>query len=372
MSRKKPAGEQAPAHVSPKGKGRAARAKPTNEPLPCTTAALLEEKAVSYLWHGRIVENAVTLLAGASEQGKSTVATAIAAAVSTGGSLPGGPQLGRRNVLWYGAEEFASETIRPRLRAAGADLNRVYLPEYECTGKRISRPQLPKDAALVQALAKKLSAGLIVFDPVGSYIEHDLMPDANTTARDVCQALFEVAQNVRCVVLIIKHPRKIGTQAPGIEQVSGGREWTNTPRCVLLAGPHPEVEGTSCLVAGKNSTGAKGLAICYRIVSAEGSPVIEWLAEEKVTAEQLFELGNAAHERDALNDAKMLLIDRLTGGEQRAKDLLKWAEESGVSSGTLRRAKKLLGISSHPVGPVETRFHVWRAPPEGFPKTEEA
>lgn len=333
----------------------------------CASAAELLEERVSFLWTGRIPERSVTLLAGPSDQGKSTIATAVAAAVTAGARLPGGPDLSPRGVLWYGAEEYARTTTRPRLRAAGAVLGRVFLPELDREGAPRPRPRLPRDAGAILEMARTLDAGLIVLDPISAYVESELNPDFGSTARAVLQSLAEICLQADTSVLAIKHPRKASGHTAPIEQISGSREWTNHPRSVLVAAPHPDRAEVSCLACVKFSLGRKPRAICYQIAEREGAPVVSWLDEVDLTPDQLMEAAGSPGERDALADARGLLIDRLTSGEQRTKDLLRWAEESGVSVGTLRRAKKALNVTSHTIGPSESRYHVWRAPAGGFP-----
>lgn len=333
----------------------------------CASAAEIVEEKVSYVWAGRIPARSVTLLAGPSDQGKSTIATAVAAAVTSGAPLPGGPDLAPRGVLWYGAEEYARTTTRPRLRAAGAVLGRVFLPELDVKGAPRPRPRLPRDAGAMLEMARNLDAGLIVLDPISAYVESDLNPDFGSTARAVLQSLAELCLEADTTVLAVKHPRKASGHTAPIEQISGSREWTNHPRSVLVAAPHPDREGVSCLACVKFSLGKKPRAICYQIGERDGAPVVSWLEEVDLTPDQLLEAAGSPGERDALADARGLLIDRLTSGEQRTKDLLRWADESGVSVGTLRRAKKALNITSHTIGPSESRYHVWRAPEGGFP-----
>lgn len=331
------------------------------------SAAEIPEEHISYLWTGRIPERSVTLLAGPSDQGKSTIATAVAAAVTAGRPLPGGPEMLPRSVLWYGAEEYARTTTRPRLRAAGADLERVYLPELDRQGAARPRPRFPRDAGTVCEMSRSLDAGLIVFDPISAYVEADLNPDFGSTARAVLQSLAEICLEANTSVLVVKHPRKASGHTAPIEQISGSREWTNHPRSVLVAAPHPDREGVSVLACVKFSLGRKPRAICYQIEEFMGAPAVSWLDEVDLSPDQLLESAGSPGERDALADARALLIDRLTSGEQRSKDLLRWADESGVSVGTLRRAKKALNVTSHTIGPSESRYHVWRAPEGGFP-----
>ncbi len=67
-------------------------------------------------------------------------------------------------------------------------------------------------------------------------------------------------------------------------------------------------------------------------------------------------------DRDALSDAVAYLLDALSDGEKPAKDIVRVAQESGISLGTLRRGKVKAGVTSHPVGPNGNRYQVWRMP----------
>src|SRR5260370_2292089 len=69
-------------------------------------------------------------MAGEPGVGKGQVATFMAAKVSTGGEWPSGEGAARRgDVIYISAEDSAADTIRPRLEAAGADLERGHIIE---------------------------------------------------------------------------------------------------------------------------------------------------------------------------------------------------------------------------------------------------
>ncbi len=91
-------------------------------------ASSISVKPVEWLWPGRVAVGKLTLVAGEAGLGKSQIALAMAAAVSTGGRWPcdeGCAPLG--NVIILSTEDGAADTVVPRLMAAGANLERVHL-----------------------------------------------------------------------------------------------------------------------------------------------------------------------------------------------------------------------------------------------------
>ena len=91
-------------------------------------AADVAAEPIEWLWSGRLAIGKLTLLAGEAGLGKSQVAIAITAAVTTGGNLPCGEGNALRgSVIFLSAEDSAADTVVPRLMAAGANLNHVHI-----------------------------------------------------------------------------------------------------------------------------------------------------------------------------------------------------------------------------------------------------
>lgn len=82
----------------------------------------------------------MTLFAGRPAAGKSTAARWFAAQVSRG-TLPGAWVGQPHSVAYIAAEESAKYSVKPSLRAAGADTSRVFFPEtvIESTGHETVR-----------------------------------------------------------------------------------------------------------------------------------------------------------------------------------------------------------------------------------------
>jgi putative DNA primase/helicase len=132
---------------------------------------------IAWLWPGRIALGKLTLVAGEAGLGKSQISLAVAAAVTIGGDWPCGE--GRApcgNVIVLSAEDGASDTVVPRLIAAGADCERVSL----VTAVRDQRRRtfdLGTDLALLETeIARTDDVRLIIIDPISSYLGAKIVP----------------------------------------------------------------------------------------------------------------------------------------------------------------------------------------------------
>src|SRR5437764_7462085 len=86
-------------------------------------------RPVSWLWPGRLALGKLAILDGDPGLGKSLVTLDLCARLSTGRPFPdGSPGPGVGTAIVLNGEDGAEDTIRPRLQALGADLERVFVP----------------------------------------------------------------------------------------------------------------------------------------------------------------------------------------------------------------------------------------------------
>src|SRR5438552_11799889 len=98
----------------------------------------LTARPLSWLWPGRLALGKLAMLDGDPGLGKSLLALNLCARLNSGRPLPGETNAAPpANVLVFNAEDSPTDTIRPRLTALGADLQRVFVLQ-------------PEDAALGQ------------------------------------------------------------------------------------------------------------------------------------------------------------------------------------------------------------------------------
>lgn len=142
-------------------------------------------------WAGR-----VTLFAGREKLGKSTFASAGAAAASAGKEFLGETGKGGA-VLWVGLEEHPGDAAR-RFRGFGADGDRVYVLD------RLERPFADLTAAVEQT-----GAVLVVIDTLAAFTE-TLVDDPHSAAKwtPVMGRLTRIARDSGAAVLLLHHARK--------------------------------------------------------------------------------------------------------------------------------------------------------------------
>jgi RecA-family ATPase len=102
-------------------------AKPTSS-AEIIRVSSVQAQPIKWLWLSRMALGKVTMVAGNPGLGKSQFTTYLAAQVSNGGNWPAREgSCPHGSVLMLSAEDDIADTIRPRLEAAGADINCVHV-----------------------------------------------------------------------------------------------------------------------------------------------------------------------------------------------------------------------------------------------------
>ena len=77
-------------------------------------------EAVNWLWRGWLAAGKMHLIGGQPGTGKTTIALALVATVTSGGRWPDGTQAERGSVAIWSGEDDVADTLAPRLLAAGS------------------------------------------------------------------------------------------------------------------------------------------------------------------------------------------------------------------------------------------------------------
>ena len=172
-------------------------------------AADVRMEEIDWLWPGWLARGKLHLLAGDGGAGKTTLALAMASTLSRGGQGPDETCAAAGNVLVWSGEDDIADTLVPRLAAAGANLENVYLVGDVLQGHR-SRPFDPsQDLDMLAAEAERIGKiSLLIVDPVVSAVLGD--SHKNTEVRRSLQPLVELGALLDCAVLGISHFSKGG------------------------------------------------------------------------------------------------------------------------------------------------------------------
>jgi putative DNA primase/helicase len=327
-------------------------------PVRMTPFSQIEEKAVEWLWEGRVPLGTASLWAGAPKRGKSFVSLTLAAAVSRGAPMPGGPiPAGPASVVLMSAEDDASRTIKPRLRAAGADLSRIQnLESILPNDGGETLPSLRHDLELIEAAADSLGdCRLIVIDPVTAYLG-GVDDHRNGELRGVLLRLMKAAERLGAAVVLLSHLSK-SASTDAQQKVIGSVAYTAASRAnFAFAKDRDDPTGRRVVMADLGGNLAERADTLGFVIADRGDgPRVEWLADPiHLTAEEALAAEQAAL-RDAVtsperHEAEQWLKEVLARGPQPAAKLREAAKGAGIAKRTLDRAKTAVGVQSEKAG----------------------
>jgi hypothetical protein len=126
-------------------------------------ASDITPEPIQWLWSGFLAAGKMHILGGAPGSGKTTISMAFAATVSNGGYWPDGTRAAAGNVFIWSGEDDPSDTLIPRLIAAGASRERCFfVGDVRDAGKKRSFDPAKDTTLLADAIRKAGGAALIV------------------------------------------------------------------------------------------------------------------------------------------------------------------------------------------------------------------
>jgi hypothetical protein len=317
-------------------------------------------EAVRWLWPGYIPLGKLTVLEGDPGLGKSTLALAIAAAVSRGLPLPGGAPTEPAHVVLISYEDALADTLRPRLDAAGADVTRV----HAITGMRVTEDverlvTLPADGRSIFDVVQQYGARLVVVDTLTCALASDTDSHRDADVRRALAPLAKLAQETGAAVVVIRHLRKSG----GSAIVSGGGSIGigGAARSVLGVYADPDEEDACLLAVVKANLARRAPTLRYRLVSEnEQAARVEWGGASHLTADHLAGLrlddgeGEGSHREtdDWLRSVlEVAPLDR--------RDVLRLGTDAGFSTRTVQRAAVRIGVHKDQAGFGTAKRSTW-------------
>jgi putative DNA primase/helicase len=293
-------------------------------PLPFSFRRLsdIQAKPIHWLWPGRIARGKVAMLAGHPGLGKSQLTASMAAIVTTGGLWPvDKTRCERGNVVFFSAEDDAEDTIRPRLEAAGADLDRIFILDavLDDNGARPRAFNLKADLPrLGQMLEYIGDVALVVIDPITAYLG-DTDSHKNADIRALLSPLGELAGRHGAAVVCVSHLNK-GGSGEALMRVTGSLAFVAAARAAFLIARDNGDKHRRLFLPIKNNIGndESGLAFAVESATLPGgieTSRIKWEEEAvAITADEAMAPQGDPEERSALDDAKVFLSNLLADG----------------------------------------------------------
>lgn len=287
---------------------------------------------------------ALTLVAGVGGLGKSTWLLARAAELSREGIA----------TIVVSFEDTAAEVIRPRLEAAGADLQKVF--DLVLANGGIDTVQLPRHLDQLRALMVDADAKLIVFDPVVAALETSFDAHKDQHVRAVLAQLTATVEELDAAAVLVGHLNKAPSTDAYIRVANSVAFW-NACRSVVLITEDGGDDDTLRLVAQRKANWARLRPVeRHRLeeIVLPGTLDPE-TGEAIVTSRMSFvEVADDLDGADVLGPkttktetAETLLAAILADGEWHESDAVKKVmEAAGYKERTLQRAAAYLHVEN--------------------------
>ncbi len=306
----------------------------------------VKPEKISWLWDQRIALGKVSLIAGDPGLGKSMVSLAMAAHVSTGKSWPvDGSICPVGDVVLLSAEDDPSDTIRPRLDAAGADVTRIkYFAAVRSEDGTRRGFSLEKDLVhLEQVLNDLVEPKLVIIDPVSAYLggtdSHN-----NADVRALLAPLAELAARRKVAVVCVTHLNK-SQGAEIMYRATGSLAFVAAARAVFAVTRDEDDQKRRLILPIKNNLGDDETGLAYSIAqNPVGAPYLLW--ETEPVTETAAEIFAKQPQRTEQENAAEWLSDLLGNGPMRVTQVKTEATEAGLAWRTVQRAKAMLGAEA--------------------------
>jgi hypothetical protein len=305
------------------------------------TLSEVKAREIDWLWNPYLALGTLAMLSGDPGAGKTFIAQAIAAALTTGRMPHSGEPCPPCDVLYLSVENSPEYVLRPRFDLLGGDANRFHLLEGSISGDGAERGSVRlADVAVLRDAIEKTKARLVVVDPIQSYLGADVDAHRSNETRPLLDGLARIAAERGCCILLVRHLSKAPTSR-AIYRGLGSIDLTGAVRTELMAGSAPDDSARRALVQVKNNLGKFGKSLGY-VIEEDGK--FRWTGETELTASELLAAEASGYEGGAGSEAEEFIRHELRDGARPAKEVSRVARQAGIAERTLRRARKRLGI----------------------------
>lgn len=301
--------------------------------VPVTKMSEIQETVVEWLWYPFIPYSKVTLIQGDPGEGKTWLAMALAAACTNQKPLPNELPKEPFNVFYQSAEDGIGDTIKPRLRACGADLERVRVIDEEEQPLSMTDPRL--EQAIIQNNVK-----LVIMDPIQAYVGANVDMNRANEIRPLFRYLHGIAERTGAAIVLIGHLNKnAGAQAT--YRGLGSVDISAAVRSILHVGKvhKEESKDIRVVIQTKSSLAPKPTPVAYTLEHG----FVEWIGEYEITVEELM-TGKTGKQQETKMDQGVDLIRELLSQRKLmyVSDLDASGAKHKISERTMRTARKMI------------------------------
>ncbi|MCW0080572.1 AAA family ATPase [Burkholderia pseudomallei] len=326
--------------------------------------------AVPWLWIDWLARGKLHLLAGPPSTGKTTLALAVAATLTNGGTWPDGTWAAGGRVLIWTCEDGIEDTIMPRLVASGANLENAYILRETSENGRRRAFDFGRDLQRLEAKVRELGdVVLIIIDSVAQLVSGN--SNSNTQVRKDLDPLVAFAEQTGIAILGLTHVVKGSKKKDPLDRMNGSTAFGAVARIVWIVARH-ESDRTgngvsrSVLVRAKSNIGPIDGGFVYHIdavtvpagmAGVARSSKIAWDEQLEGAPRDILndaEGGQASASDDRKQEAMNFLEVLLAAVPQPVETVQQQAAQARIAWATVRRAADALGVKKYrPMGDVK-------------------
>jgi AAA domain/Domain of unknown function (DUF3854) len=313
-------------------------------------ASELQERPIEWFWNQWLPYGSFCTLDGDPNEGKSTLVSAFASHSTGGPRLPGTPNSGvvcsvGKSVVLIACEDDKNNTWIPRLNAAGCDTSLVDFWDGNIDEKeRRWLPNLPADMRKLEYIIRKKEAGLVVIDPLYSFIDSKFDSWKDQHMKLVLNELTDLASRTGACIIGVRHLNKSAT-LPSLYRGLGSIGVIGVARSGLVVVRDETDEEIRYLCQVKNNLAKPQAPWKFRIDAEGGASRIVWLEQETRTLRELSQPQGGGG--PASSAAAQFIVSWLGQADVAAAAMYQNAEKLQISKRTLDRAKAALGVKSY-------------------------
>jgi putative DNA primase/helicase len=311
-------------------------------------------RPITWLWNGRLARGKLCLIAG--RLGKSHIGLEFAATISAGGTWPDGTRtsaFGR--VLVMSAEDDPEDTLKPRLIAAGADPDKIYVVHsvrgLDDKGLPVERGfSLADDIGRLAALIERFGdVAAVLIDPITAYLGEI---DSHKTAevRAILRPLALLAMKYGIAIIGITHLRK-NNEGDAVLLVTGSLAFVAASRAVYFVMRDEKDPRRRLVLPAKNNlavdTGGFAYAIEPATVEGISTSRLVWESTpiDGTADDELARRRRGARKNEASRKMETAFLRALlTDGPVQVTDIKDAAGLAGFGWRTVQRAANDLGV----------------------------
>lgn len=303
------------------------------------------------------------------------VALDLCARLSTGRPFPdGAPLPGAMSSIYLNAEDGPEDTVVARLRALGADLERVFV--LNCKEQGIHAPlSFPAHLDFLDRALANTGARYLVVDPIVAFLDPSILYASDQSIRRALYPLSLVAERHRCASTLVRHLNKAPAK-PAVYRGGGSMGFLAACRSGWLFARQPRDPFAPDIATGlvkrcvmaqlKNNLASVQTSLAYELRARDDAVELSWVGPCDLTAEQLL----SKPQRTILHGNKLaleFLSAFLAAGPRSTRDIWDAAQEHNLFPKTLQRACAPLDIRFKTVWVDGTRLTFWLLPGQTLP-----